>query len=680
MKISKNEKMKILNNNMDDYYDEKKISKIRVFPFLVSELGLFMIIFFIVILFFFNPQYHSAKIFKSKKSKDIFNTNYIPKILFHLTDTHTNTNHGSSLKKNGSIIFLNSFIKYEPDLILSTGDIADNFEDSTHFIKVGALCQKDWDVYNETIRKLISKFPVVDVSGNHDLYTVESATSEHNLFLDYSFMFNRENVKNEDDFIIKKVKMMDLTFILFNDYRFPVPPPPYGIDVHTNKHQLDLLEDMIDNLEEDECYILSHYNVDRAWLIKSSKGHTFQEIVSNKKVAGIFTGHVHPKTVNIIHHGSEGGLEYCSSSPFNNKRAGLITIDNDNLIYNDVHIPSPDKRPLFFMTYPVPNEQISSHHIFNLNYFEIRVLSYITDKNVTLKVEGDVKGELKYVMTLNNGAILYSLPINLPNGSYKIHVYDEQKKLCDISRNFTIGDTYKGQKEKAIHNPRAFFILRFSAIPIIIFLFIIITPYNNKINFKMVENIENYIERRKNIEMNTFLLYLWIILLSPLLLRNRFLKLNKFCRYSIFIISLYPIFLPIHIFNRMHGTIGFAFNVFIVIGSYIQYEHWAMEITYSFYLFIILPSVFYLTGIKYYSEFRKKIKIIYYINIIFNLIFLLEGLSINFLILAQSTSFGYIFIGPYFILLVLVKIIIHKFSYLQKPIKKEQEEEELIDK
>ena len=124
MKIKKNEKMNILNNNMDDYYDEKKISKIRVFPFLISELGLFMIIFFIVILFFFNPQYHSPKIFKSKKSKDNFNTNYIPKILFHLTDTHTNTHRGSRLKKNGTIIFLNSFIKYEPDLILSTGDIA----------------------------------------------------------------------------------------------------------------------------------------------------------------------------------------------------------------------------------------------------------------------------------------------------------------------------------------------------------------------------------------------------------------------------------------------------------------------------------------------------------------------------------------------------------------------------
>ena len=515
--------------------ESKNIEKTKVIPFLISEFGLFSIILFFIILPFFIPQYHSAKLFKSKKSNNIFNKNYIPKILFHLTDTHTNTNHGIRAKTNGSFIFLNEFIKYKPDLILSTGDIADNFQDGKYFIKVGTLCRKDWEIYNQTIRKLISEYPVVDVAGNHDLYTVDSATSENNLFLDYSFMFNRSNVKNEDDFIIKKVKMMNLTFILFNDYRFPVPRPPYGIDVHTNKHQLDLLENMIDNLDEDECYILSHYNVDRAWLIRSSKGHTFQEIISNKKIAGIFTGHVHPRNVRIIHHGEEGGLEYCSSSPFNNRRAGLITIDNDNLIYHETYIPSPSERPLFFMTYPVPNEQISSHHIFNLNDFEIRVLSYKIDKNITLKVEGDIKGELKYVMTLSNGAILYSMPINLPNGSYKIHVYDENREICDISRNFTIGDTYKGVKEAAIHNPRAFLILRFSSIPMILLLFIIITPYNFKINIQNLEDIESYIEGKSKNGLNILKRFLLIIILSPFIIRNRFLKFFFYKFFSKFI-------------------------------------------------------------------------------------------------------------------------------------------------
>ena len=276
--------------------------------------------------------------------------------MFHLTDIHVS--HNLPKKCNGSFIFLTSFIEYKPDLILTTGDIVDNYEGDRSSSRVGSQWLEDWEIYNNTVRNLISKYPVIDVAGNHDVWALDSATSKDNLFLDYSFMFNRENVKSENDFIIKKVKMLGLTFILFNDYRFPIPHPPYGLDVHTSKHQLDLSEQ-----------------------------------------------------VNINHHGEEGGLEYCTSSPYNNQRSGLITIDNGNLIYHDTYIPSPNKRPLFFMTYPVPNNQVSSHHIFNLKNFEIRVLSYVTDRNVTLKVEGDLNDELKYVTTLKNGAILYSLKV-----------------------------------------------------------------------------------------------------------------------------------------------------------------------------------------------------------------------------------------------------------------------------
>ena len=654
------------------------MEKIRIFPCLISEFGIFFIIIFIVILFFFFPQYHPSKTFYSKESKP-FNPNYEPKILFHLTDTHTNTNNRPSLKSNGSFIFLKSFINYKPDLILLTGDVADNFKDSSHIMKVGAQRKKDWDEYNKTIRQIISKYPVIDVAGNHDLYCVDSAISEHNYFLDYSFIFNRTNVKNNDDFFIKKVKMLNLTFILINDYRFPVPPPPFGLDVHTTKHQLDLIENMIENLEEEECFILSHYNVDRASLIKSSKGHSFQEIISNKKISAIFTGHTHPKTVKIIHHGNEGGLEFCSSSPYNNKKAGLITIDNDNLIYHEVFIPDEFSMPKFFMSYPVPNSQISSHHIFNLNEFQIRIISYYGDKNIKLLVEGDVRGELKYQRTLKNGAMIFGLKINLPNGNYYIHVFDDKRELCDIYRNFTVGNIYKGEKEIAIHNPRAFLVLRFSAIPMIIFLFIIIFPYDFNLNIKRIEKIERYIGNKKikYNNQNIFSIYFWIIILSPFIIRNRILKLDKWLRNLLFFLSIYPIFLPLYFFDRIYGKISFAFNVFIVIGNTIKYENWAMEITYSFYLFIIIPGIFYLSSISF-----KKIRIIYIINCLFYGFLSTCAIIINFTLLAQSTTFEYLFFTPYFISFIIIIIIIIKLSFeKQKKVEdKEEELKEMIEK
>ena len=644
--------------NEEDFY-----SKIKIIPYFVSEFGLFLIISLIILLFFLIPQYHSGKLFHSKKLNIAFDTNDIPKILFHLTDIHVS--HNNPKRKNTSFIFLTSFIEYKPDLILMTGDIVDNYEGDRSGSRVGSQWREDWEIYNRTVRDLVSKYKVIDVAGNHDVWALDSATSKDNLFLDYSFMFNRENVKTEDDFIIKKVKMMNLTFILFNDYRFPIPHPPYGLDVHTSKHQLDLLENMIDSLEEgEECYILSHYNVDRVWYIKSSKGNDFYDIISNKKVAGLFTGHEHPKKVNINHHGEEGGLEYCTSSPFDNKRSGLITIDNGNLIYHDTYIPSPDKRPLFFMTYPVPNEQVSNHHIFNLKNFEIRVLSYVTDRNITLKVEGDLNGELKYTTTLNNGAILYSLKVdNMENGNYNIHVYDENRELCDLSRNFIIGDSYQGQREKAVKNHRAHLVFRLTSIPMLILLFIVIFPYRFNKCIELIENIENYIEGKKHKYINTYLLYLYLIVFGPFLLRNRFIKLNKFCRYSIFVLSLYPIFLPIHFFNRINGKIGFAFNVFIVIGSSIKYEHWAMQMSYIYYLSIIIPNVFYLTCINDNLKNGKDFKIIFYFNLVFSYLALILALVINFTSMAQSLSLGYLFISPYIITIIISKIIVHKFAH-----------------
>ena len=103
-----------------------------------------------------------------------------------------------------------------------------------------------------------------------------------------------------------------------------------------------------------------------------------------------------------------------------------------------------------------------------------------------------------------------------------------------------------------------------------------------------------------------------------------------------------------------------------------------MEITYSYYLFIIFPIMFYLSSISY-----KKSKIIFIINIIICGILLLFGLIFIFIILAQSTTFEYLFFNPYFILFVISVIIIIKFSFMSsnEKIKEENDEwEEMIEK
>ena len=52
---------------------------------------------------------------------------------------------------------------------------------------------------------MISKYPIIDVAGNHDVWALDSVTSKENKFLDNSFIFNRSNVKNDKDFWLKKI-------------------------------------------------------------------------------------------------------------------------------------------------------------------------------------------------------------------------------------------------------------------------------------------------------------------------------------------------------------------------------------------------------------------------------------------------------------------------------------------
>jgi len=624
-------------------------NKANIILFFISELSLLFIFGLFLLIIYFIPQYHSAKIFTSKSAK-VFNSNYIPKIFIHTTDLHISSKKQSLL--DGSSIFLTSLYEYNPNLFLMTGDIVDNYIGKLN--KVGGQNNNDWKIYNITIRNQISKFPVIDVSGNHDLWGIKKANSQNNYFLDHSFMFNRSNVLEDNDFFIKVVKKFNITFLLLNDYRFPIIRPPYGLETNINKKQLDILENIIDNHIEEECYILSHYPVDRALLTKSSKGNYFEDIISNKNIGFIFTGHQHPNKVNIIHHGSKGGLEFCTSSAFDKKRAGIITIDNDNLIYHEVYIPYYGSKPLFFLTYPVPNEQISSHHIFNLKNFEIRVLSYAKDKNIKLKIEGDIKGELNYFKTLKNGAFLYSYPVFLSDGFYKIHIYDENGYSCNINTEFTIGSTYKGKQEKYIQFPRFLLIARFMIIPFWIFLFIIIFPFWPELNLKIVKDIEKKIKEDKQICIKTGILILYLIFLSPFILRLRFQEERNILKYTIFIAFMYPLILPIHFMEHFDGIISYSFFVFIVNKEKIMYEHWALGMTFLYYVGIILPYTLFSTGKKYYN---KNSIIIIVLNVFLCITFFILAFVINFIAVNQSISLGFLFFTPGFIIIWIILLI-----------------------
>ena len=645
----------------DNRFYKSTCDNIKIYiQILLSEIGFILILALILLISYLIPKYHKGKIFTSKQYDDTikFNSNLDPIILIHTTDLHMSSKRKE--RTDGSSIFFLSLCEYKPDLMLLTGDYVDNLKENE---RMGYQNLKDWEIYNTTISTLINrnKIKVIDVSGNHDQWAVDVYNSKENNFLDNSFIYNRTNIKNESDFFLRKIKLninnVKLNFLLLNDYRFPVYRPPYGVEPHTEKKQLDLLEETIASSEENDLFILSHYHVDRAWLIKSTKGHSYEEIISNNKIYALFTGHLHPKKVIMIHHGAEGGLEYCTSSSFNHKRAGLLTYDNGNLIYHEVYIPYYGKKPMFFLTYPTPVEQISGHHFFDIKNFEIRVISFYDDKNIDIKIKGDINGNMIYNRTLNNGAMLYKYEVNdLREGKYKINIYDNNGLGCDIHTEFYVGGKYKGKKELYSEDVIVLLILRFLLIPVFISLLIIVFPFLPELNLPIVKRVEKGIEARNISNLNKILLYLYLIFLSPFFLRLRLQSsyINNIIKFALFICFIYPLILPVHFMLNINGQICYSFFIFLVINWKAKYEHWALQMTLLYYLVTLFPFILFASGKKYYKDY----KLIFIINGLIFISLFIVSMIINFLTVGQSISLGYLFFSTAYVYIFIILLIL----------------------
>lgn len=646
-------------NNFQKYNFEKKYFLCKnVIFFFISEYAWLLVIALIIYLGFKYQYYHPAGTYYSKNSTEPWNSDYTPKIFMHLADIHISFFLG--IRTNGSTDYLSEFLKYNPELILNSGDVVDNYEDSS-WPKVGSQWSGDWGIYAGTIRKNLSKFKNIDVAGNHDLFAVDSLFSKYNYYLDHSFTFNRTNIKTYDDFIIRKINLFNETFILYNEYIFPTTHPPYGVAPHPTRHMLDLLENEVDS--SDNCFILTHYQVDRNWFITSSKGNTYKEIVSKKNVKAIFTGHDHPSKTMIIHHG-QGAVEFCSTPPFKGKAQGLITIDNGQMVYNSVIINNQTKRSLFFMSYPIPDDQLSSHHTFNYNASEIRIISY-AEKPVNLEVSGDITGMMDFKKKLPNGADLYTFPINLPYGSYIIHVNGDG---CNITRKFIIGNEFKGYKELSVCFLRSLLILRFCSIPLFIGIIIISFPWGG--NIKIAKELEYQIEGREHYKIEYYnifkylFLFIELILLGPFIARERYRLINNSTKMYMLFFILYPLVFPNNIFKQIYGVNGYSFFVFIVIGNRIQYDEWALQVTFSYYFSIIFIHTIFLSGYKYYSYFKCN-RIIYIINSLLVFIFWIGGIYINIRFIGESIWWPYLFFTPIFVIIpIFLKYIIFFRTYI----------------
>ena len=192
---------------------------IKKLAIIMSEFGWVCLIIISVLSGFFFPKYHKPKKIKSKNTTSKWNSDLKPIVFTHLTDMHLS--HLKTEKTINSITVLKEMAKYKADFNLVTGDVVDNYP-QRNFPKYGIQVEKDYIFYRKTMYELFGNSTIIDLAGNHDEFAVVGLLAKNHLFLDYSYTFHRNQTLKSDDFYVKKIIFKNLTFILYNDYKFPV--------------------------------------------------------------------------------------------------------------------------------------------------------------------------------------------------------------------------------------------------------------------------------------------------------------------------------------------------------------------------------------------------------------------------------------------------------------------------
>ena len=623
--------------------DKKKIDiasySIKGFALFLSEISYLIILLIIVLIGIIFPSHHKSIIIHSKPKKASWNSSLDPLIFTHISDIHV-----SSIKKINYRKLFREAKKLNASFHIITGDMGDNYK-SKHFPKVGKQYYKDWQLYKELLEKEFYNETILDVAGNHDMFGVISPLNKKFGFLDCSFSFNKNNTKSIEDFYIKTQTIQGINFILVNPFVFPVVHPPYGFYAHITKSSLDKLEKTINEIGE--CNILIHFPIDFFWWKKSSNGKTMGKIMKNKNVQYIFSGHTHPDNFQIRHH-EQGGLELTGTSIKTQRSFGIVTIDNGRLVYNQFEYEkkNPEK---YFMTHPIPKDQIAPAQIFNEKNTEIRIISYDEEINNDLVVVGDFEGKMKYQRNLENGMKLYSFPLNVTkNGEYKIKVKGPN---FDIERKFYIGEKYKNRKEKKALSKAFFRLLFVSSAIILFFLFIICFP----IEIFNLYYIDDWI-----LGLNDKKCY-WIqvIFLSPLILNYRINKNTPlYFRIILLFFLLYSTIFPFHFFEPIEGNVGFTFFCYIFIKGHVIFEEWSIFFNNFYYWGVISPAAIMVSG------FGFKKSWVFIFNIIFLYFAFICICAVNYRWAGESVKGFLLFFHPCFVIIpLLLNILIYLSLY-----------------
>lgn len=642
----------------------KSHAKLNAFAYYISQ---FIWILYILVPFSVSilyPKKTNKAIISSSEQK--FNNSNNPIIFAHVTDIHIN-----SLQAKSIISFrktFNDIKKISPEFVLITGDIVDNY-DSTTIPRYGDQNKLNWEIYqNEIVNYNI---PIIESFGNHDMFGIKSINSPRNYIINYSKSFTKNNIKNNDDFLIHSftVGKSKTNIITINPFDFPTSHPPLLLYKVFSNHLLNMLEKKV--LENPtKSIVISHYPVGSIHSSKSTSGQKFTDIIGSNSVQVFLSGHSHPAQPEIFHH-KNGCLEILGISSLKNSQFGLVAIDNNGITWKKIDNANSQKG---IITYPISVNQLSSNAIFNdkINA-EIRVVVFSNDKN--LKIYFNISqtsnskviysGILNYSRSLENGKSLYTFPIKKcikDFGSYFINFTGD----FEDSREFIIANKAEVGNEKLTEFPRIIEMLYYIFPVFFILLFVItfINPFScnccQKYQLK-INSIEEWIETSVLNTENSIENWLFTSFLGFLLIRNRFQKISLIMKIYVFFSVIYVLFGPI-IFFKTEDLFGFVWLYGYYINNNAIHSDYGVFYSY-FYLGIVCTPMIILCssiGTESWSKYQMG-------DIIFAIGGLIGDIIVLIRIVHQTSgpelifsSIGFVIIPVIFIIILLISLIARK--------------------
>jgi len=560
----------------------KSRNRFRWFPYLLSQY-LWLVIVASAGYLFISKQYTRVTGSFSSRNVSAINASEDPLIFVHLTDVHVNHVVGENAENfKKAISYIN---KIMPDITFVTGDLVDNFP-YKDFPKYGSQQIEDWKIYWSMISNF-SRDQFVDIPGNHDEFGLfEFLSSSHHYI-------NGKNISYDDFSVSKRVMKLSsssLHFIYLNPYIYPSAHPPFVFWPRIDTHFLDLVEKQLENVKDnDEVVFFCHYPLNLYFnFAKSSNKRSINDIIGNGKFGYYYlSGHLHPKRYVIQHH--EKSLEIVGSDLKEHHKFGVFSFDNGRFVYHSVNATKPGK---FFITNPIPTDQLTPRQMFGSKDSVLRVRAY-TNSSPNITVSGSIDGKLDCRPAKTTGFVC-SLPYHVEENEARVSFHGDME---NNEINF-ITTIQSKQYIETLYDSSVIWPYSFVMIIVWILVMYIVIPTPAP---KFMLHYDLWISGQITDH------HWWqSILFGFIFVKHRISKLPMWIRIVLLSLAIWPVFLPI-VFIEIEGHIGYIFSYGYINGGKIIYALWGQVHMLLYLLIVLIPAILVASGLSISNPFKYAV-------------------------------------------------------------------------